>query len=109
MIYTILLQGTTQSSGSGWSTLIIMIAMFAIFYFLMVVPQQKKQKEHQRMLEALQVNDRVITSSGMYGRIVTIKPDKNSIVLEVDDTNHLRIEFQRSAIAALAKQTETQA
>ena len=53
------------------------------------------------MLDDLQVNDKVITTSGMYGRIVTIKPDKNAVVIEIDDANHVRVEFQRGAIATI--------
>ena len=69
--------------------------MFALLYFLMIMPQQKKQKELQKMLDNIKVNDKVITTSGIYGRVVTIKPDKNSVVIEIDETNHVRVEFQR--------------
>jgi len=79
--------------------LIMMVAMFAILYFLMIRPQQKRQKEVQKMLDALQVNNKVITTSGIYGRIVSIKPDKNIVVIEIDDTNKVRVDFQRSAVA----------
>lgn len=88
-----------QASGGGGSMLIMMVAMFAILYFLMIRPQQKRQKEVQKMLDALQVNDKVITTSGIYGRIVSIKPDKNIVVIEIDDTNKVRVDFQRSAVA----------
>ena len=81
--------------------LIKMVAMFAILYFLMIRPQQKRQKEVQKMLDALQVNNKVITTSGIYGRIVSIKPDKNIVVIEIDDTNHIKVDFQRSAVAAV--------
>ena len=57
-------------------------------YFLMIRPQQKRQKEMQKMLDALQVNDKVITSG--YGRIVSIKPDKYRSD-EIDDTNKVRV------------------
>ncbi|MGI6197540.1 MAG: preprotein translocase subunit YajC [Candidatus Cloacimonadaceae bacterium] len=89
-----------QQTGCG-SMLIMMIGMFAILYFLMIRPQQKRQKELQKMLDALQVNDKVITTSGIYGRIVSIKPDKNIVVIEIDDTNKVRVDFQRSAVATV--------
>ena len=90
--------GQAQGGGGG-SMLIMMIGMFAILYFLMFRPQQKRQKEIQKMLDALKVNDKVITTSGIYGRIVSIKPDKNIVVIEIDDTNKVRVDFQRSAVA----------
>jgi len=92
----------------GMSTILFFGAMFLIMYFLMIRPQQKKQKEMQQMLAGLQVNDRVITSSGMFGRIVSIKPDKDTVVIEIDETNHVRVEFQRSAVAAILKTSEGQ-
>lgn len=91
----------TSSSGSGLMTFLPIIIMFALLYFLMIMPQQKKQKELQKMLESLQVNDKVITTSGIYGRIVSFKPDKNTIILEIDETNNVRIEIQRGAVASL--------
>jgi preprotein translocase subunit YajC len=90
-----------QQQAGGGSMLIMMIIMFAILYFLMIRPQQKRQKEMQKMLDALQVNDKVVTTSGIYGRIVSIKPDKNIVVIEIDDTNKVRVDFQRSAVAAV--------
>lgn len=111
----ILLQATTTATPAarggmgGLGAFLPIIAMFAILYFLMILPQQKKQKQLQKMLDSLQVNDKVITTSGIYGRIVTIKPDKNSVVVEIDDTNKVRVEFQRGAIAAIVSPTENTA
>ncbi|MGC9362065.1 MAG: preprotein translocase subunit YajC [Candidatus Syntrophosphaera sp.] len=82
-------------------TFLPIIIMFALLYFLMILPQQKKQKEHQKMLDSLQVNDKVVTNSGIYGRIVSFKPDKNTIMLEIDENNKVRVEIQRGAVAGL--------
>lgn len=83
------------------SSLIFFAALFGIMYFLMIRPQQKRQKETQKMLDSLQVNDKVLTSSGIYGRVVSIKPDKNVVVVEIDDTNKIRVDFQRAAIVQI--------
>lgn len=83
------------------SSLIFFVALFAIMYFLMIRPQQKRQKEAQKMLDSLQVNDKVLTSSGIFGRVVSIKPDKDVVVIEIDDTNKVRVDFQRSAIVSI--------
>jgi preprotein translocase subunit YajC len=97
------------ASGGGMaSSLIFFGALFAIMYFLMIRPQQKRQKEMQKMLESLQVNDKVITSSGIYGRVVSIKPDKDIVVIEIDDTNKVRVDFQRSAIVSILNITKTE-
>lgn len=65
-----------------------LILMFIIFYFLMIRPQQKKQRQHQEMLKNLRKGDKVITSGGLYG--VVVKVTDKDIVLEVADKVNLR-------------------
>ncbi len=95
----ILLQAA--AGGGGQFQILFFVAIFAIMYFLMIRPQQKRQKETQKMLESLQVNDKVVTAAGIIGKIVSIKPDKNIVVIEIDDTNKVRVDFQRSAVVAI--------
>ncbi|MBM5575610.1 preprotein translocase subunit YajC [Deefgea sp. CFH1-16] len=71
-----------------------MIAIFAIFWFLMIRPQQKKAKELRAMLEALQKNDEVITTGGVVGKIV--KLNDQFVTLELSD--NVEILVQRAAI-----------
>ncbi|MFH1846916.1 MAG: preprotein translocase subunit YajC [Candidatus Omnitrophota bacterium] len=76
------------------------IAMiFIIFYFLLIRPQKKTQKEHEKMLKSLEKNTEVITSGGVYGTIVNIQDDV--VTLRVDDNT--RIKIQRSSISQLKK------
>ena len=98
-------KGTTQQGGAG-TTLIFMIIMFVILYLLLIRPQQKRAKETQKMQDSLKVNDKVITSSGIYGRVVSIKPDKGIVVLEIDDTNKVRIDIQKNAIIGVVTTSE---
>ncbi len=104
-MYQLLLQETAapaQAAGGGILGMLLPFAlMFAIFYFLLIRPQQKKQKDHQKMLDSLKENDIVATSSGIIGKIVTIKKDKDSVVLRVDEATNTKIEFQRHAIAGV--------
>jgi len=72
-----------------------LILIFVIFYFLLIRPQQKKQKEHQKMLESLKKNDRVVTIGGIHGVIQDIK--KETIVLKIDDDTKIMVD--KSAIA----------
>lgn len=114
MLYSIIMgatqpaAGTAQGGGGNASfSILLMIGMFAVLYFLMIMPQQKKQKQLQKMLDSLQVNDKVITTSGIYGRVVSLKPDKNTVVIEIDETNKVRVEFQRGAIASIVPPAST--
>ena len=92
--------GTGGQQGSMFSTLIPLVVIFAIFYFLMIRPQQKQAKKHKEMLTALKKGDRVVTRGGMMGSIYAIAD--NTITVEVAD--NVRIKFSREAIAAVESQ-----
>lgn len=85
------------------------IMMIGVVYLLIIKPQQKQKKEHANMLENLKINDKVITSSGIIGKITAIKNDKNIIVLRVDETTNTKIEFQKSSVVALLEKEEKDA
>jgi preprotein translocase subunit YajC len=77
------------------------ILIFVVMWFFMIRPQSKKQKELQQMLESVKPGDWVLTNGGIIGKITSIKPDKNVVVVEIDDNNHIRVEFQKSAIVTI--------
>ncbi|MCK4657044.1 MAG: preprotein translocase subunit YajC [candidate division Zixibacteria bacterium] len=89
-----------EGGGMG-SMMIFLVAIFAVMYFFMIRPQQKKQKEHKAMIEALKTGDKVVTNSGMMGTIVHIHDDKNKVVLKVAD--QVKVEFIKSSIAGLVE------
>jgi preprotein translocase subunit YajC len=82
--------------------LIPFIAMFAIFYFLLIRPQQKKQRDLRQMLQNLKRGDRVVTSGGIYGTIVKIRND----IIHLEIADQVRIRVNKSSIADLVKETE---
>jgi len=93
-LLTILLQTTppqAPTSGMGqYSTIIMIVAMIAIFYFLMIRPQQRKQKELQRSRDAMKNGDKVITAGGIHGRIKEVSD--TSMLIEVSDGVRIRVE-----------------
>ena len=84
------------AAGSGFSSIILIVAFIAIFYFFMVRPQQKKQKEINKFRSELNNGDRVITAGGIYGIIKDIK--YNYIILEIAD--NVRIKIDKNSIYA---------
>lgn len=116
MLYTILAMatqpgtaGSTQSgSASGFMQMIPFLLMILVFWLLIIRPQARKQKELANMLQGLKEDDKVITTSGIYGRVVSIKPDKDIVVVEIDDTNKVRVQFQRGAIATILPRKDNQ-
>ncbi len=77
--------------------LFVILATFAIFYFILIRPQQKKQKELQKMIEALKKGDRVLTTGGIFGSVVGLKD--NILVLKIDENT--KIEILKSAVASV--------
>jgi len=93
--------GNGSPVGGDISFLIMMVVLFGIFYFLLIRPQQKKQKELKQMLENLTHGDTVVTSGGIHGKIVAITD--NVITLEIADK--VRIKVARSAIGAIVQKS----
>lgn len=88
-----------QASGSmGWLGFAPLIFIFAIFYFLLIMPQQRRQKKWQQMLSELKTGDKVVTSGGLRGTIVSLKDD--AVQLRVPPDN-LRLEITRGSIVSV--------
>jgi preprotein translocase subunit YajC len=99
-IYSLILQ---TGSGPGWLGIAPLIFIFAIFYFVLIMPQQRRQKKWQAMLGQLKTGDKVVTSGGLRGTIVALKDD--SLHLRVPPDN-LRVEVTRSSIVSVTTPDE---
>ena len=88
-------------SGQGSTSMMVQLAffaaIFAIFYFLLIRPQQKQKRERERMLTAVKPGDRVVMSSGLHGTVV--KLSEHGVTLKVAD--QVRLEFDRTAIGRI--------
>ncbi|WP_019423663.1 preprotein translocase subunit YajC [Paenibacillus profundus] len=99
-----LLAGADAAGGGGIMAMLLpFIAMFAVFYFLLIRPQQKKQKQRNSMLTALKKGDKIVTIGGLHGTIVEITDD--IVVLRVNDVT--KMTFDRSAISNIVTSEET--
>jgi preprotein translocase subunit YajC len=87
-----------QAGAMGMITsLLPMILLVAVFYFLLIRPQQKRQKEHNNVLNALKAGDEVMTSAGIYGRILSVE-DPNTYMIELLPSGG-KVKIVRSGIA----------
>lgn len=77
-----------------------------VFYFLMMRPEQRKRKEQEKLLSALQKNDHVVTIGGICGTIVNASPGSTYVTIRVDDTNNTRLKVLRSAISRVGSLDE---
>lgn len=94
-------QGGAEGGGSLFFGLLPFILIFAILYLLILRPQAKKQKERQKMLEALEKGDKVVTIGGVHGKIMGFKDDNRTIILKVDD--NVKLDVDRTAISSVIK------
>jgi len=87
--------GGAQGGASTWMSMVPIVAMIAIFYFLLIRPQQKKEKERKEMISSIQKGDKVLTTGGIYGIVSSIKDD-DTVILKIADGT--KVEFTRNSI-----------
>ena len=101
----VLLQADGQSSPFGM--LVPMAAIFLIFYFLLIRPQQKRQKDHDAMLQAIEKGDAVITSGGLHGKVVSTTDDTLTLEIGAVKGERIRVKVARSKIDGKQKGEES--
>jgi preprotein translocase subunit YajC len=85
------------ASGSGGITMFILpVLILVIFYFLLIRPNQKKEKDRKKMIDAIQKGDKVITAAGIYGTVVSINNETGIVVLKIAEG--AKVDFAKSAI-----------
>ena len=96
--WPLLMAGGPDGGQGGIHLIIWMGLIFVLMYLLLIRPQRKKQREHDRLLNELKKGDKVVTSGGMFGTIFAIDDERNRVVLKIGDDT--KLEFLKSAIAA---------
>jgi preprotein translocase subunit YajC len=94
--------GEGAPAGNPLLSFLPLVAIIAIFYFLILRPQNKKQKETQKMLAALKKGDRIVTIGGIHGVIQSVK--ESSVIVKVDENT--KMEFNRGAISTIESQAK---
>jgi preprotein translocase subunit YajC len=90
-----------QQGSPAWMQIMPMVLLFAAMYFLMIAPQRKKQKEHERMLKALETGDEVVTTGGIFGVITNVKEDR--FVVRIADNT--KIEIGKSFVTTVVRKS----
>lgn len=86
-----------------FSTVIMFSLIILIFYFLILRPQQKRQKERAKLLESLQKGDKVVTIGGMHGTVIGI--EEKTVLVQVAE--NVKLKFERSAVSSVSRGTES--
>lgn len=82
-------EGQEADPNATWYMLAFLVAIFALFYFVMIRPQRRRQKQQEEMMQAMQRGDRVMTAGGIYGTIESLSED--SVVIKVESGATLRV------------------
>ena len=90
-----------QQGSPAWMQVLPMVLLFAAMYFLMIAPQRKKQKEHDRMLKSLESGDEVVTTGGIFGVITNVKDDR--FVVRIADNT--KIEIGKAFVQTVVKKS----
>jgi preprotein translocase subunit YajC len=98
-LFTFALQAEAPSGrqGSLFTALIPFILVFVIFYLLIIMPQRKRQKRHQEMVQQLQPGEKIITTGGIHGTVMGVQQDK----IEVKIASNVKIDISKNAVAAV--------
>ena len=103
LISTAYAQDAGLGGGGGLVQLLPLVLIFVVFYFLLIRPQQKKLKEHRRMVSELTRGDKVITAGGLHATVSKIEDDQ-TVILEIADK--VRVKAERSTISGLASKPQ---
>ena len=92
--------GAARPTGNPITQFFPLILIFVVFYFLLIRPQQKKEKERRQMINTLKKGDNVVTTGGIYGTVVSIKP----ATVEVKIDENVKIQISKNAISTMITQ-----
>ena len=87
-------EGAAQGQGGGYQGIIMLVAMFAIFYFLLIRPQQKRAKQHRELVNNLKSGDMVVSAGGIHGKITSVE----DAVVTLEIANGVKIKLNRASV-----------
>ena len=93
-----------QGGGEMYSTILMFALIIAIFYFMIIRPQQKRQKEREKLLSAIKKGDKIVTSGGLHGKVIAV--EEKTLLVELAD--NLKVKLERSSVAVVNKQGEVE-
>lgn len=100
---TLIAQASGADQSAFWINLLPMVAIFAIFYFLLVAPMRKRQKALQKLIEGLKRGDKVVTNGGLHGEVSALEGP----IVHLKIADNVRVRVSKSAIAGLEGEAES--
>lgn len=90
-----------QDAGNGslFSTILLLIPIPFLFYFVLLRPQRQEEQKRRSMIDALKKNDKVLTTGGIYGTVISVDATHDKIMLRVDDEKGVKLAFTKASVA----------
>ena len=85
-------------SNSSWQLLLTFLPVLPLIYFLMIMPQQQQEKKRRAMIDGLKKNDKILTTGGIYGTVMSVDAKSDKIVLRVDDERGVKLAFTTASV-----------
>ena len=94
--------------GPGLSDFLVpAMLIFMVFYFLIIVPERKRNRQKQGLLDSLKKNDKVVTIGGIYGVVANVKPGEDEVVIKIDEDKDVKVKVSKSSIAKVLTKEES--
>jgi preprotein translocase subunit YajC len=86
------------ANGSSWYPLVMMLGIVPLFYFVFVLPQQQLEKKRRAMIDGLKKNDKVLTTGGIYGTVMSVDAKSDKVVLRIDDERGVKLAITKASV-----------
>ncbi len=103
-LLNVLLQAPASGGGMGYVNILMLVGLVAVFYFLIIRPQQKRQKDIQKAREALKVGDKIITAGGIHGKIKEV----SDLFMLIEVSEGVRIRVDKTSVFASSEDAKQQ-
>jgi preprotein translocase subunit YajC len=94
-----------EGASSTWLPYIYLLPIPFLFYFMIIRPQQQQERKRRAMIDALKKNDKVLTTGGIYGTVVSVDTGQDRVIVRVDDEKGVKLAFTKSSVARVLEAT----
>lgn len=102
----LLLWAQDAGNASGLNSLLYLLPIPFLFYFLIWRPQQQQEKKRRSLIDALKKNEKIVTTGGIYGTVVSVDPAGDKLVLRIDDDKGVKMTISRSSVMRVLEASE---
>jgi len=92
-------------NGNFWQLILPFLPIIPLFYFVFIMPQQQQEKKRRAMIDGLKKNDKVLTTGGIYGTVISVDAKNDKVVLRVDDERGVKLAFTSASVGRVLETT----